>query len=408
MNRSTEREATMTETESEPAATPGRPDAGAGVPALHAMPEALLERWMRDFYFEVDHDLGSSGVQDYSLAELRAVAGIGQEELDRIVFHDSRTLGDPDLRTAIGAHLDVDPGSVVPTHGSSEAIFLVMNALLDPGDEVVVLDPCYPQLAAFAQHNRCRMIHWRLRFEDGYAPDLEALRTLVGPATKMVVVNLPHNPTGASIGPDERAELLEIVAGAGAWLVWDGAFTRLTYDGTILPEPIGEYERAVSLGTLSKSYGFPGLRVGWCVASPEMLERFAHMRDYTLLHLSPLVERLARGVIEHADGLLGPRLRQATANRRIVERWIGEQDGRIEWVPPAGGVSAFPRLAVPDVDGFCRRLAAHERVMLVPGSAFGEPRHVRLGFGGATDSLRAGLERLGRALEREAVAELTA
>jgi capreomycidine synthase len=366
------------------------------------LPPALLEDWMRDYYFETQIDIGSSGVEDYSLKEIESLVGISREDLDQVVFHDSRTLGDPELRQAIAQRWAGGRAErVIVTHGATEANFLVMNALLASGDEVVVLDPLYQQLYSVAEAIGCRLVRWALRFEDGFAPDLEEARRLIGPRTRMVVVNFPHNPTGVSVTLAQQRELIALAANVGAYLVWDQAFADLTYEEAPLPDPGLYYERAVTMGTLSKAYGLPGLRVGWCLAAPEVLSRFIRLRDYLTLHLSPLVEMIARRAIEKGDLLLSPRLRQAHANREILTRWMNDHQGQVDWVPTSGGVTAFPRLnEVPDVVTFCRRLATVERVLLVPGSCFGCPQHVRLGFGGPTRSLEEGLRRLSGALAR--------
>jgi len=245
----------------------------------------------------------------------------------------------------------------------------------------------------------CRPLHWTLRWEDGWRPDLDALQALVTPRTRMIVVNFPHNPTGATLTPGEQAALLDIAAGAGAWLLWDGAFADLTYDAPPLPDPGARYDRAISLGTLSKGYGLPGLRVGWCLAAPPVLERMTRVRDYTTLHLSPLVELIAERVIGGADRVLEEKRAAARRNRQAVQRWMDEQGGAISWALPRGGVCGFPRLhEVPDVEAFCHALARERRVMLVPGTCFGTPGHVRLGFGGPADALESGLGRLAEAL----------
>jgi capreomycidine synthase len=381
-----------------PSPAAGRDDAA---PAGLRLPLALLEEWMRLYYFEVDVDLGSSGVEDFSIAELRRMTGITVEELDAMVLHDSRTLGGPELRQALADRfLDGDPSRVIATHGSTEANFLVMQALLSAGDEVVVLEPIYQQLRAIAEALGCRLKGWPLRPERGFHPDVEEGAALIGPSTRMVVVNFPHNPTGATLERDEQARLVEAARRHGAWLVWDGAFSELVYDGEPLPEPLLEYERAVSMGTLSKAYGLPGLRVGWCLAEEPVMRRFVRLRDYLTLHLSPLVELFACRAIEHGDRLVALRRRQAAANLATVEAWMAEHADHVDWFRPRGGVSAFPRLPrVDDVAAFCRRLAEEERVMLVPGECFGFPRHVRFGFGAAAADLERGLQGLSRALE---------
>lgn len=369
---------------------------------LSSVPLALLEEWMRQYYFEVDADIGSSGVADYSLAELRALAGVSHDELDRIVFHDSQTLGGAAVRAALARRwTGGDAARVMVTHGSTEANFLVMHALLAPGDEVLVVDPVYPQLRTVAASIGCRIRPWPLRPGAGWRPDLDELPALLTPRTRMVVVNFPHNPTGATLTPAEQEALVAACARAGAWLVWDAAFAELVYDAPPLPDPTGWYERAVSMGTLSKAYGLPGLRVGWCLAAPGVLDRMVRLRDYLTLHLSPLVERLAAAAIEHADRIVADKRAMARENRRRVDEWIAAQEGAVTWALPQGGVSGFPRFhQVDDVEAFCHRLAREHRVLLVPGTCFGVRGHARLGFGGAPETLETGLARLEEALRQ--------
>jgi capreomycidine synthase len=364
---------------------------------------ALLEEWMRDYYFETDIDLGSSGVQTFSLARLRELIGLDLADLDRVVFDDSQTLGGTGVRAALAQRFaggDVD--RVMVTHGSSEAIFLTMSALLRPGDEVIAVDPAYQQLYGIAESVGCHIRRWPLRFEDGFEPDLDALRALVNPRTRMVVVNFPHNPTGTSLSPERQRELVEIVADVDAHLVWDAAFAEITYDRSPLPDPGGWYDRTISYGTLSKTYGLPGLRFGWCLASPETLESCVRLRDYVSLHLSPLVELIAERVIASGDRIIEERRRLATGNLALVDAWMSRHAEYVEWVPPRGGVCAFPRFPhVRDIEDFCRRLGRERRVLLVPGTCFGLQRHARLGFGASTGELETGLARLADMLEAE-------
>lgn len=361
---------------------------------------ALLEKWMREYYFETDIDIGSSGVESFSLGELRKLVGIEQADLDSLVFDDSPTLGAPGLREAIARRwADGRRERVIATHGSSEAIYLTMNALLQAGDEIVVLDPCYQQLFSIAESIGCVVKRWPLLFEHHFIPNVEEAKRLIDRRTRMVVVNSPHNPTGAMLDWEDRQRLIDAVAQVGAYLVWDGAFAELTYSGPRLADPSTVYDRCVSIGTLSKAYGLPGLRVGWCLASPDLLERFAHFRDYTILHLSPLTELIAQRVVENADLLVRLRMEQARNNLSILTEWIGRHSGSVRWVPPKGGVCGFLRLcAVQDVDALCRRLACECRTLLVPGTCFSAPGYVRLGFGGPTADLKEGLTRLSNLL----------
>ncbi|HBL30662.1 MAG TPA: capreomycidine synthase [Acidobacteria bacterium] len=362
---------------------------------------ALLEEWMRTYYFAADFDIGSSGVENFSIAQLRELLGFSLQDLDSLVLMDSETLGGAGVRQAVADHLvGGRTDHVMVTHGSTEANFLIMQGLLEPGDEVLVLDPIYQQLSGVAAAMGCTLRSWPLRWENRWRPDFAELEELLGERTRMVVVNFPHNPTGVSITQDEQRRLIAAVDRVGAYLVWDGAFARLPLDGRApLPEPL-DYPRAVSMGTMSKAYGLPGLRVGWCLAAPAVLERFIRIRDYLTLHLSPLVEIVAQKALEKADVLLRLRLEQAGRNLDLVARWIDERAGRVEWVRPWGGVSAFVRFEPGvEVEELCHRLAREERVLLVPGNCFGHPDHARLGFGGPSSVLQEGLDRLARRLD---------
>lgn len=357
---------------------------------------AFLEEWMREYYFSTEIDIGSSGVQSFSMQELRELLNISQSDIDRIVFDDSWSHGDPGLRDSIAKRwTGGNSEKVLVTHGSSEAIYLTMHALLEPGDEVIALEPSYQQLFAIAEAIGCTVKFWPLRFDQKFVPDIDELRKLMTPRTKMVVANFPHNPTGASVTLQRQNELINTVAKAGVYLIWDGAFSDLTYDAPPLPDPGHKYERSISLGTLSKAYGLPGLRVGWCTGQKEVLDRCVHLRDYITLHLSPLVELIARHVIDQAEVLINIRLPQARTNLGILSEWMDRNSSLAEWVRPNGGVCAFVKLpGVDDVKSFCHLLGRTHKVMLVPGTNFNVPGHVRLGFGGSTAKLKEGLDRL--------------
>ena len=357
---------------------------------------AHLEDWMRAYYFSAEIDIGSSGVQNFSMAELRDLVGFGLEDFDGVVFDDSPSCGKQSLRQAIADRWgDGDPEKVLTTHGSSEVIFLIMNALLEAGDEVVVLNPCYHALRNIAEYIGCHLREWNLRFEDQFVPDIAEAKRLINAKTRMVVVNFPHNPTGATLTAEQQRELIDAVSEVNAYLVWDAAFSELVYESAPLPDPVLTYERAISLGTLSKAYGLAGLRVGWCFAAPELLERFVLWRDYTTLYLSPLIEAVAERAIENADSLRDFRLTRARRNLEILADWIGEHRQFVDWVRPKGGVTAFVRMhGVDDIEEFCHRLGQEQGVMLVPGSCFNNPGYARFGFGGPTADLEEGLARV--------------
>lgn len=367
---------------------------------------AKLEAWMRDYYHAVDHDIGSSGVRDLTMAELRKICGFDLSELDDLVLHDSESHGGPGLRAALADRwTGGDADQVMVTHGSSEAIYVVMHTVLEAGDEVVVVDPAYQQLFGIAESLGCRITRWPLRTEPGFAVDLPLLRRLAATRPRMIVVNFPHNPTGVSISPEQQREIVGIAAAAGSWLVWDNAFGELTYTTDPLPLPHRLYDRCISFGTLSKSYGLAGMRVGWCLAPPALLAEMAVLRDYIALYVSPVLEFFGEQAVRNADRIVGLQREHAASNLRLVRDWADRLPDLVRLRPPAGGVSTFVEfLGRADVTASCRRLAEQHRVLLVPGGCFGDAfaGFARLGFGGTASELTSGLSLLEDMLREDA------
>jgi capreomycidine synthase len=367
---------------------------------------ARLEDWMRSYYHAVDYDIGSSGVRDLSMAELCAICDLDLSDLNGLIFRDSESYGGGGLRAALADRWtdgDIDP--VMVTHGSSEAIYLVMHLVLEPGDEVIVVDPVYQQLRDIAAWRGCRITRWPLRARDGFRADMSLLRELARGRPRIIVVNFPHNPTGTTITREEQEELVAIAADCGAWLVWDHAFGEITYTAEPLPLPLRRYDKCICLGTLSKSYGLAGLRVGWCLAPPDLLARMALLRDYIALYVSPVLEFFAERAVRNADRIVKLQRAHAEANRHMLLDWAATVPDLVRVVPPEGGVTTFAEFpGHRDVTGLCRDLAERRRVLLIPGSCFGDAfrSYARLGFGGTATELTAGLSLVERLLRENA------
>lgn len=353
-----------------------------------AEPPPFLEAWYREELPRAELDISSSGVYAYSFAEVRRRVGLAAEELDEVVLEDSVSFGAPELREAVAERYA--PGRadhVMATHGSSEAIALALAALLEPGDRVVVADPLYHALRSHAELRGCRVVR--------VAAAGEALEAAIVPGTRAVVVNFPHNPTGAVLTAEGACRLAERCRSAGAVLVWDGAMEELPMSGEARPLEPPAGEGVVRFGTLSKAFGLPGLRVGWCIAPPALLERTLAVRDRTTLFLSPLVERIAARAVRHAGSLIAPRLAEARGNLEYLDGWVREHAGRVAWQRPEGGVCGLLAIhGVADTEPLCRALLRDTGVLLVPGRAFEYPGHVRIGYGGPAGELREGLRRL--------------
>ncbi|MDT0491998.1 capreomycidine synthase [Streptomyces griseus] len=371
----------------------------------------VLEEWYRRHLAPGIHDISSSGVHPYSFAEIRELCGIRAEDLDAIVMDDSVSQGGAGVRQAIADRYAAgDADRVLVTHGSSEAIALTLHALLRPGDRVVVQEGVYHSLAHYPRAAGCEIAELPAAAVREGEIDPGALERLVTPGTRAVIVNFPHNPSGATLSPQGLEKLTEHVEAAGATLVWDAATAEITHRWEALPTPGPTGGNTVSYGTFSKTFGLPGLRVGWAVAPPELIRASFPLRDRTTLFLSPLVELIAERAMRHADRLIGARAAEARRNLARLTDWAAAHADLVHWTPPEGGVCALPvfrKLADADappeaVERFCLELLDRHRTLLVPGTAFGAPHGARLGFGGPEESFRAGLAGLSAFLREHA------
>ncbi|RSS81360.1 capreomycidine synthase [Streptomyces sp. WAC06614] len=360
----------------------------------------VLEEWYRRHLGPDIHDISSSGVHPYTFAEIRDLCRIPAADLDEIVMDDSVSQGGAGIRAAIAdRYAGGDADRVLVTHGSSEAIALTLSALLHPGDRVVVQEGIYHSLGHYPRAAGCDVAELPAAAVRDGEIDPQVLAGLVTPGTAAVIVNFPHNPTGVSLSPQGLKALTERTAQTGATLVWDAATAEIAHRWEVLPDPAADGGDTVSYGTFSKTFGLPGLRVGWAIAPKPLLTATFPLRDRTTLFLSPLVELIAERAMRNADALIGARAAEARRNLAHLTAWTAEHEDLVRWIPPEGGVCALPVFreleragAGPEaVERFCLDLLARHRTLLVPGTAFGAPHGARLGFGGPEESFLAGL-----------------
>ncbi|MER7934838.1 MULTISPECIES: capreomycidine synthase [unclassified Streptomyces] len=356
----------------------------------------VLEEWYRRRLDRAERDISSSGVHPYTYAELRRLTGLQATDLDGILVDDSTSQGSPELRRAIAdRYLPGGADRVMVTHGSSEAIALTLESLLGPGDRVVLPDMLYHSLAHYPRAAGCVLHPVPLDAFTAAGTDPRALERAIPADTRAVIVNFPHNPTGVTLTDTAYRRLLDRVEQIGAVLVWDAATAEMSWDGPPLPDPGTRHPLTVSYGTFSKAFGLPGLRVGWCAAPEELIERSFTVRDRTTLFLSPLVEAVATAAMRSADALIAPRRAEARANLAVLEKWVADHQGMVAWTPPGGGVCCLLELpGVTDSERFCVELLEEYGTLLVPGTAFGREGAVRLGFGGDQGEFTDGLDTL--------------
>ena len=360
-----------------------------------------LERWFAEFEFVAGiSNLAGSGAESPTTAELLALDGPDAQALYLATGLDYiESAGTPALRSEIaGLHPGLSPEHILVTTGASEAILLLQWALLEPGDNVVVEEPCYQSHAEVATALGAEVRRMPLREEHGWQPDPTTLRGLLNRRTKLVFINHPHNPTGSTLAAAQLTALARAAEGAGAILVSDEVFRPIALDGQATPSVTALSGQAVALGDLSKPWGLGGLRVGWVACrDARLLARLGEVRDYTTMCTSGPAEHLAAIALRHGEALLAPRLANARANRDDLAALVDRAAGLLRWQRPGSGYSAWLRL--PDgveAAPFCRRLAEQRSLLLLPGGVFGEDYacYLRIGFGGDRSRFLAGLATL--------------
>jgi aspartate/methionine/tyrosine aminotransferase len=372
-----------------------------------------LERWMTTWELDVDYDIAESGILPLSLDEVYTLIGPqSRAALDRDLHHMplgySEARGTLALRTALAnTYQRAQPEDVLVTTGAIEANFLVFNALLDAGDHVVAVSPAYQQLHSVPRALGCDVSLWSVVTDSGFMYDLNRLEALVRDDTKLIVINTPHNPTGAMMSADELREVVAIADRVGAWILSDEAYRWLEHPGgEQLPPPLHDtYDRAVSVGTLSKPFGLPGLRIGWLAATEEIARRAWGIRDYVSLSPAKLSDAIARTVIEHREEILPRNAEIIAKNMETATAWFAANADLASWTPPRAGLLAMMRytLDMPSL-ALADGLARDVRVMLAPGSSFGIEGHLRIGVGQRPDIFKAGLDRTADYLRRLAAA----
>jgi len=356
-----------------------------------------LERFFARHEFAVRHLLCASDVEGWPMAELLSLADAETQAL----WHGLRlgyteSLGHPLLRREIASLYEtIAPDEVVVFSGAEEAIFTAANVLLGSGDHAIVVWPAYQSLYEVARATGADVTLHELHASEDWAIDTDRLRAELRPNTKLIVVNVPHNPTGSLPDAATYRTIADIAADAGATLLSDEVYRFLEIDPVDrLPAGADVGPHGVSVGVMSKSFALAGLRIGWLAThDARLLDAAARFKDYTTICASAPAEVLSIVALRARADVLARSHAITLGNLRLLDAFF-ERQPHFEWVRPRGGSIGFPvlRADVP-LDRFAEDLLETEGVLLAPGAIFGHPgNHFRLGFG-RTD-FAAGLGRL--------------
>ena len=363
-----------------------------------------LERWLTAHELNVEYDIAESGIYPLTVRDLLDLMSEDERPavLERLLdlrLGYSEAPGTLKLRTLLAQTYEgCGPDNILVTTGAIEANFLLFNVLLNPGDHVIAPYPAYQQLYSVPRALGCDVSLWRVRHDKGFRFDLDELEKLLRSQTRLVVVNSPHNPSGAMLTASELQRVYDLAHSVGAYVLSDEAYRWLEVPGGYeTPPPMYNLGPAgISVGTFSKPFGLPGLRTGWMAAPAEIAAECWAMRDYVSLSPGKLNDTLAVLALEHREQIVQRNTAIIGANLAAANRWIAEHASILSWSPPRGGLLALLRynLDIASLD-LANKLAEEYSVMLAPGSAFGFQHHLRIGIGQEPSVFAAGIERAG-------------
>ncbi len=352
-----------------------------------------LERWLLQ---PCEIDIASAGITKLTLGDVAA-------SLDpAMLLNYGVTNGSRRIRSRIaGLYPSARADQVLVTSGTAEANFLVFFRLLEPDSELIVLTPTYMQGPGIARRIGARVTRCPLRAGDGHAPDLDSLRHLAGPSTRVILCVNPNNPTGSVITASEMKEICRIADGVGAWVVCDGALRGLELDGEPAPTPLEYTERGIATGSVSK-IGITGIRIGWMVSgNRELIEQCWADKDYTTLSHPGIGEYLGEIALrrENFTRFVARAMDRIRTNLAVLAEWV-DRTAAVRWVPAVAGHTALVECTLGmDSETLCTRLLDGHGVLVAPGDYFGAPGHVRVRYSGETHELQEGLRRFSAFLE---------
>jgi len=358
-----------------------------------------VEIWMNEWETKCEWNLAETCVESITIAELLALAGKNDTDLSELLAMKmtyGAIEGSKRLRRAICALYDQQkPENVIVTHGTIGANMLVHKTLVSAGDRIVAVVPTYQQHYSIPASIGADVHPLQLRGENGFLPDLDELRELVVPDTKLIAINNPNNPTGALMDRAMLEQIAAIARDVDAWVLCDEVYRGTDQTGLGSTVSIADvYEKGISTASVSKAFALAGLRLGWIAAPREVIEAVAIHRYYDTISVGMINDHFATLALENRDKVLGRSQAITRGNLEILAEWVAEQP-LITWVKPKSGTTALLKFDLPMTSReFCVALLNETGVMFTPGSALNMEGYVRIGYANSPSILKEGLKRV--------------
>jgi aspartate/methionine/tyrosine aminotransferase len=355
----------------------------------------LLDAWLDQYEHDIEFNLAASTGPAWTVNEILALADDGTRQ--RFLHHNlvySRPAGADSLREAIAEMEGVPVDAVQVVTGASEALVALMWLAAEPGANVIIPLPGFTTFSALPESLGVETRFYRVRRENGFRIDPDEIRQLADANTKLILVNTPHNPTGAIIGDEEMEALHDFTAARGIQLVSDEVYHPI-YHGT-RSKSAARLPQATVISDLSKAFSIAGVRTGWMIEhDARRRQQYWTARAYFSICNNTTGEILSEIAIRKRDVVLGKTQEAASRNLKLLDRFMTEHRDVLGWIPPQGGMTAFPWLVSGENERpFCQAATEHG-ILLAPGDCFDMPSHFRLGFAAAGDNFSQALDRFG-------------
>jgi aspartate/methionine/tyrosine aminotransferase len=359
-----------------------------------------LEYFQSQFERTVEINLADSSVQCANTSDL--LAGEDAHPLLELPLYYPEVNGTVLLRERIAAlYSGASAKNILVTVGAAQANWMVCNTLLEQGDEVIVVSPGYRQVWGLAKNLGCTVKEAQLRRENNWRLDLDELESLASSKTKLISIVNPNNPTGSILSEGEMQRIVALCQKTGAWLHADEVYRGTELNGNETPSFWGMYDRVICVNSLSKAYGLAGLRIGWVIASAEMIEELWRRHEYAVIAASGPSMILAEIALQPAkrQGLLDRQRKLSREGHNVLEGWVQKQEGRFSVSEAVATSIAFVQyhFDMPSAE-LANYLRKKVSVLVAPGAYLGTENHLRITVGYEPQKVRTALERIGAAV----------
>jgi aspartate/methionine/tyrosine aminotransferase len=359
----------------------------------------LLDAWLDQYEHDIEFNLGASTGPTWTVNDILALAD--DETRRRFLNHDlvyGRVAGADGLREAIAEMQGVPVEAVQIVTGAAEALLIVMWLAAEPGANVILPLPGFATFSAIPESlsslTSLETRFYRIRRENRFRIDPDEIKRLADSKTKLILINSPHHPTGATIDDEEMEALHDFASECGIQLVCDEVYHPI-YHGSAM-KSAARLPHATVIGDLSKAFSLSGVRTGWIIEhNAERRRQYWTARSYFTITNSTTGEILSEIAIRERDVVLGKTQEVSARNLKLLDGFMAEHRDVLGWIPPQGGMTAFPWLTNGEnARPFCQAATEHG-ILLAPGDCFDAPSHFRLGFAAAGDDFLKALDRFG-------------